>query len=75
MPTITELRESRGWSRQELAKRAGVTRMAVWNWENNRRVPRADQLKAVAAVFGVSMDDVILPNVPAGLQARKERDE
>jgi transcriptional regulator with XRE-family HTH domain len=59
--TIEELREARGWSRQELAERAGVTRMAIWHWENGSRIPRFDQMRVIARVLEVSLDDIRLP--------------
>lgn len=56
--TIKQLREDRGWSQAELARRVGVHAMSVSYWEIGRYEPKASQLKALAAAFGVSMDDI-----------------
>lgn len=62
--SIRELREERGLSLRELADELGVSFMAIQHWETNQRMPRADQLRALARFFDVSMDDIELPNVP-----------
>lgn len=56
MKTIRQLREERGWGQRELARRAGVSNVAVWYWEQGQRTPGADQLRAIARAFDVSMD-------------------
>lgn len=62
--TIRELREARGLSLRELAAELGISFMAIQHWETNKRMPRADQLRAIARYFSVSMDDIELPQVP-----------
>lgn len=56
--TIRELREAAGLTQLQLANRVGVTPSAVYNWETGRNEPKASQLRAVALVFGVRMDDI-----------------
>lgn len=56
--TIRELRESAGMTQLQLANRVGVTPSAVYNWETGRNEPKASQLRTVAEIFGVSMDDI-----------------
>jgi putative transcriptional regulator len=58
MKTIRELREERDWSQFELAVRAGVTPGTVGNWERGKTEPKASQLRRLAEVFDVSMDDI-----------------
>jgi transcriptional regulator with XRE-family HTH domain len=43
-------REARGLTVAEVAERAGVTPMAVYNWEAGRSRPRAQNLSAVCKV-------------------------
>lgn len=56
MRTIRELRESAGMTQLQLANELGVTPSTVYNWERGRNEPKASQLKALAVLFGVSMD-------------------
>jgi len=42
----------------ELAFQLGCTPSAVYNWERGRNEPKASQLRAMARVFGVSMDEI-----------------
>lgn len=53
---LRELREGRGWSQSDLAKRAGVTKSAISTYEQGIRTPSADVLCAFAKAFGVSAD-------------------
>lgn len=56
---VKKLRESRGWSQGELAKRAGVTRSAISTYEQGLRTPSADVLCALAKTFGVPADRLL----------------
>ena len=58
MQTIKELREARGMSPVQLAATLGVSLATVYNWESGKFEPRASQLRALARVFEVSMDDI-----------------
>lgn len=53
---IRALRVSRNISQVELAKRLGVTKQSVSNWENDNIQPSIEMLKKLAAVFSVSTD-------------------
>lgn len=58
MKSIREFREEAGLTQLELANRLGVTPSTVYSWERRRYEPRASQVKAIAKLFGVSMDDI-----------------
>lgn len=58
MRTIRQLREERGWTQLELATRLGVTTATVYNWERRHHEPRGTQLRALASIFDVSMDEL-----------------
>ena len=60
MKTIRALREERGWTQLDLAVRLGVTPSTVYNWERGRYEPRVGQLRELARLFGLKMDDVEL---------------
>lgn len=53
---VKRLRESRGWSQAELARRAGITKSAISTYELGIRTPSADVVCAFAKAFGVSAD-------------------
>ena len=53
---IQNLRKSRGLNQVELARRLGVTKQAVSNWENNNILPSIDMLVRIAKYFSVSCD-------------------
>ncbi len=58
LKTIRQLREAAGLTQLELAFQLGCTSSAVYNWERGRNEPKASQLRAMARVFGVSMDEI-----------------
>ena len=58
MKSIRELRTERGWTQLELANEIGVTPSAVYTWESGRNEPRIQQLRDLARVFGVRMDEI-----------------
>lgn len=53
---IRSLRQARGMSQVALAKRLGVTKQSVSNWENDNIQPSVDMLVRMAGVFSVSTD-------------------
>ena len=53
---IAELRKEKGWSQEELAERAGVTRQAVSKWESTQSMPDLDKLVQLSEALGVSTD-------------------
>ncbi len=69
MKTIRALREERGWTQLELAFKLNVTPATVYNWERGRYEPKASQLRALARVFGVSMDEIDFESVMEGKDA------
>ncbi len=60
MKTIRQLREEQNWTQLEVAFKLGVTPATVSNWERGIYEPKASQLRAIARLFGVPMDDVLL---------------
>ena len=61
--TIRQYREERGWTQLELANKLEVTPATVYTWERGRNEPRVAQLRKMAELFGVLMDDFELPEV------------
>ena len=53
---IASLRKERGWRRAEVAARAGVSRGYIWDLEEGRREPRAENVLRFAEAFGVHAD-------------------
>ena len=52
-------RKEAGLTQGELAKRVGLKRMTIYNYEAGIRKPTADKLKQIANVLGCSLDDLI----------------
>ena len=54
--TIKSLRETAGLSQSALAKRLGVTRSSVNDWEMGRSIPTAQYIVELSQLFHVSTD-------------------
>lgn len=59
---ILNLRKARGWSQEELADRAGVSRQAVSRWESGSAKPDADKIIVICDLFGISADYLLRDN-------------
>ena len=53
---IYSLRKERGLSQEELADALNVSRQSVSKWETDQSVPDYDNVAAMCAFFGVSLD-------------------
>jgi transcriptional regulator with XRE-family HTH domain len=60
MKTIRQLREDRGWTQVDLAVKIDVAPSTIYNWERGKFEPRVSQLRDLAEVFGVRMDEIEL---------------
>lgn len=62
---ISELRLAFGWSQVELAKRLGVAKQTVSNWENENIQPSIEMLTRLAKLFNVTTDYLLgLNDIP-----------
>lgn len=53
---ITELRNEKRLTQEELAQKLEITRAALSHYENNRREPDHETTQKIADFFGVSVD-------------------
>lgn len=58
---ITRLRKESGLSVRDLAEIFGFTTpQAVYKWQHGTAIPTIDNLVVLAAVFGVTMDEIVV---------------
>lgn len=56
---LQELRKQKGLTQEELAASLYVSRTAISKWESGRGYPSIDSLKALAAFFSVTIDELL----------------
>lgn len=56
---IKALRKRAGLTQIELAEKLSISEQTVKRWEWGERIPRADDLNRLAAVFGITTDELI----------------
>ena len=60
---LNAARVNAGLTQEDVAKLFGVSKNTVVNWEKGRSFPDIETGKALAKLFGMSVDDLIfLPN-------------
>lgn len=60
---IVALRKARGISVRDLQEIFGFgTPNAIYKWQNGTALPTVDNLVVLAAVFGVSVDEILVVN-------------
>lgn len=57
---LQALRRQQGWSQEELAARISISRQAVSKWESGTAVPDTANILALADLFGVSTDYLLI---------------
>lgn len=55
---LIQLRKYNRLTQEQLSEKIGVTRQAIAKWEAGDTVPDLDKCKALAEIFGVSLDDL-----------------
>ena len=68
---LQDLRKQKGMTQEEAAQRLFVSRAAVSKWESGRGYPNVDSLKAIAALYETSIDELLSDQV---LMSMKEPD-
>ncbi|MET7021285.1 helix-turn-helix domain-containing protein [Bacillus mycoides] len=59
---LKRLRESKGFSQEDVAKKIGVTRQAVYKWEYDKSCPDIDNLILLSEMYNVTLDELIKGN-------------
>ena len=57
---LKRLRTEKGLSQEEVAGQLFLSRQTVSKWENNQAEPGVENLKALARLYGVSLDQLLL---------------
>lgn len=73
---VYRLRQAKGLTRSELAKRLGVSRQRVGNWERGLNTPTLGVLPGLARELGVTVDELITGEPsPQGWLSPEQREE
>ena len=60
---IKQHRNRLGWSQEELAEKAFVSRQTISNWENDKSYPDIQSLLLLSTLFDVSLDQLVKGDV------------
>ena len=59
---LADLRRSKGFSQEGLARKLGLSRQAVSKWERAESSPDTENLISLAKLYGVSLDELLNPS-------------
>ena len=62
---ILQLRQSRGWSQEELAEKLHVSRQSISKWETGASVPEIGKILEIARLFGITTDSLLVEEAEA----------
>ena len=62
--TIAALRKAKGWTQAVLAAKLGVSDKAISKWESEAGLPEISQLPAMATLFNVTIDYLMMGKSP-----------
>ncbi len=68
---IKNLRQKKGLTQDQFARKLHVTRQAISNWENNRNLPDLAMLIEISQVFDISLDELILGDTRMNKMTKK----
>lgn len=76
---LQQMRSAKGLTQEQLAAQLFVSRTAISKWESGRGYPSIDSLKAIAAFFDVTVDELLsggelLPFAEQKLKEKARRD-
>lgn len=56
---IKDIRLSRGWTLEDLGERLHTSKVTVFNWEKGRNKPNKDNLKKIADLGNITVDELL----------------
>ncbi len=74
MTTFKDLRERLYLSQSELAMRCGITKQAVWHWENGLGLPSLAHQKRLVEVLQCTREE-LLAALKESKEARERREQ
>ena len=57
--SLFHARKRKGFSQEEVAEKLGVSRQTISKWEQNETLPDIYQSKKLAALYGLSLDELV----------------
>ncbi len=56
---LKELREAKGYSQSQLARKLNVSKSSISKYESNQSMPSVETLTRLALIYGVSLDYLV----------------
>ena len=70
---LQRLRKEKGLSQEDVAQKLFVSRQSVSKWENGNAEPGVENLKALAGLYGVTLDELMENELAEGVQFGEEK--
>lgn len=63
---LKRIRKNKGFTQEQLAKLSNLSKNAIYNYENNKRIPAIDILNKIAAALDVEITDLLAESIDNG---------
>ena len=60
--TLAAARVNAGYTQEEVAKKMGVSKQTIINWEKGRIAPRIPQIDMLSRIYNMPQDYIFLPS-------------
>ncbi len=57
--TLKAARTNKGFTQEQAAKKLGVSKFTIGNWEKGKSYPNANQIKKIESAYDVCYDEII----------------
>lgn len=59
--SLAAARVNAGYTQEDVAKKMGVTKQTIVNWEKGKIVPGIPQIDMLSRLYGIPQDNIFLP--------------
>ena len=59
--SLAAARVNAGMTQEDVAKRMGISKQTVVNWEKGKVVPRIPEMEMLTRMYGIPGDNIFLP--------------
>lgn len=59
--SLAAARVNAGLTQEEVAKKLGISKQTIVNWEKGKNVPGIPQMEMMSHIYGIPQDNIFLP--------------
>ena len=60
--TLAAARVNAGFTQEEVAKKMGISKQTIINWEKGKNIPGIPEMEMMSKIYNMSQDYIFLPS-------------